>query len=550
MTEGLDRVTQFSPAHRTVAPPAAGPPPLAQRVVLVLVEGLRADDAPFLPTLDWLGQQGAFLRLTAPSPGFAMPASATLLTGAPPQAHGVLFALPGQVLRTDSIPAAARRAQLTVAGAGSPAMGALLRPAVGDWRDVSSLAALQDQIGGLLAPGGARLVVLHTDYLFKESSKLHVADRQDSEYLHRLASLDALLSHVLEPIDWKSTAVVVAGTLGMDTKGRYDPTSPLPVIMAGPGIKPGYRGQGALEDMAPTLAALAGTPVPLANHGMPLLDALQATPGRPADLIVQRTLESRKVLTESALASLGTVQRVDDPPATAAGAADYLAKLDQQVRSARFATWKESLTAIWYYLAGGALAVLLYLLLVWRSAFGGPLVMGTITYGAVFHLLFFLTGGSYSAALSGLESPDRMLAWSIAFRAMGAMTVAVVAAGYLLSRKGFKRRGYLAMAACHLALSTAVVVALPVAVMVLFTGWAFPTTLPATGLVVWFFVAGLQAMAITALSPLWAAMTVAAASVSRRLWPIKEVGNPETNADKVVRLRALRRARRTHTRKG
>ncbi|HWI61601.1 MAG TPA: hypothetical protein VNT75_07180, partial [Symbiobacteriaceae bacterium] len=69
LLEGVDRVTGFSPSHLTGTRPPTGPPPSAQRLVLILAEGLRPDDARLLPTLDWLAGRGAQLKVTVPQPG-------------------------------------------------------------------------------------------------------------------------------------------------------------------------------------------------------------------------------------------------------------------------------------------------------------------------------------------------------------------------------------------------------------------------------------------------------------------------------------------------
>jgi hypothetical protein len=545
-SEGLGKVADFTPTNLQATLPVAGPPPLAQRLVLVLVDGLRTEDAPFLPTLDWLAQRGASLRLTVPAPGFELPGTATLLTGARPQTHGALLPPAIRTLNADNLLTAARRVRITTGGAGSPALGAFLRPSLDSWQNASSPAQLQQQLAALLAPGGPRLVVLHTDDLYKESRKLRTADRSDSGYLDRLADLDAQLVNMLQGIDWKSTAVVVAGLMPTDRYAIYDPGAPVPLIMAGPGIKPGYRGTGSLVDVASTLATIAGTPIPLANEGLPLLGALEVT-GRPADVVLQRVMESRKAFTDAALLSMGSSATAPEVPSAAEQVGPYVAGLEQALRSARFAAWKESLIAIAPYAAGVLLVALIYLIAVWRSQAGSAIFLGNLTYGAAFHAIFFLTGGRYSASLAGLDSPGRWLAWRLAGVSVAAMLLSVLVAGHFLARRGFRKRGFIGMAACHLALSTAFLVAVPTAVLVTFTGWEFRAALPAPGFLVWFFVAALQVIAIGCLSPVWALLTVSAASISRRLWPLKEVGDPERNADKVVRLRAMRRTTRRRT---
>ncbi|HWI61690.1 MAG TPA: hypothetical protein VNT75_07635, partial [Symbiobacteriaceae bacterium] len=516
-----------------------GPPPSAQRLVLILAEGLRPDDARLLPTLDWLAGRGAQLKVTVPQPGYATPSVATLLTGARPEVHGVLFG--DTQLRSDNLVAAAKRATFASGGAGRGDMGALFGMTHMDsWAIADTPEDLVKQSQTLLAASGPRLVVLHTDFLAAESRRLHTASRDSADYRNALAQFDFALVRLLDQIDWKTTAVAVAGLVPTNTTGTYAPDAPVPLILAGPGVKAGYRGETSLLDAAPTLSAIAGIPVPLPNEGRPALAALQLTVGRPTDLVLEKVLEARKAYTEGRLAALGSLEKVPDAPVSAGQAETYFEGLEQQVREARFAAWRTWALGLAPYAGGAALLILIYLVVVMRQPFGGAVFAGMLTYVAAFHVIFFLTGGRYSAAMAGLESVGRNTVLLMAGRSAGAMVVTMAVTGYLLSRKGFKKRAYVAGAACHMLLTTAVLMALPVAVVLGRTGWDFPITLPGVGLVVWFFVTGLQVMVIGYLSPLWAAVAISAAALSRKWWPLKEVGDPERNADKVVRMKALR----------
>lgn len=540
MQEGARRVTGFSPTHLTGLRPPSGSLPLAQRLVLIVAEGLRPDDARLLPTVDWLAQRGAQVRVTVPQPGFAMPSAATLLTGARPEVHGAF--LPESRLAADNIFSAARRVGLSTGGAGGAAPGKLLAQSLETWETAEVPEDLVAKSRPLLGTTGPRITMLHTRFLAGEISRLKTADAAGSaDYRNALARFDFTLAQLVEQVDFRTTAVVLVGSAPAGLTGEYLPGAPLPLVMAGPGVKAGYRGNASLLDIAPTLSALAGTPVPLPNEGRPLLGALQVADGRPSDLVVQRVLEARKAYTEGALTALGSMAAVPDAPRNPDEADAYVAALDLQIREARFAAWRAWGLGMAPYAAGALVLIAAYLIIVWRQPFGGAAYAGAITYMAAFQVIFFLTGGRYSAAMSGLAEPGRGLVLSLAGRSAGAMAIAVLVTGYLLSRKGFKKRAYVAAATCHMAITTALLMALPVAVVLGRTGWNFPIALPGMGLVVWFFVTGLQIAAIGYLSPLWAALAISAAAVSRHWWPLKEIGDPERNADKVLRLKALRR---------
>jgi hypothetical protein len=540
--EGFDRVTGFKPTHMTGVRPPAGPPPLAQRVVLILAEGLRPDDARLLPTVDWMAERGAQLAISVPEPGYGVPAAATLLTGAQPEVHGVL--LRDGRLGADNMLSAAQRVGLAAGGAGGADLGHLLQgSALENWEVAATPDALAEASKALLGPNGPKFVVLHSHFLAAEIRRLETASRDSADYRNALAQFDFALVRLIEQIDWKTTAVVLAGTVPVGADGAYAPASAVPLVMAGPGIKAGFRGEANLIDVTSTLSALAGAPVPLANSGRPVLGALEVTDGRPTDLVMLKVLEARRAYTEGILGAMGAVTSTPEMPTDPTGADEYLVKLDQQIRDAQFSAWRTWGLALAPYAGGALLLILIYLFIVLRAPFGGPVIGGVFTYAAVFHVIFFLTGGSYSAALPGLEEPGQGVVLGLASPGAGAMVAATMVTGYLLSRKGFKKRAYVATAALHMTLTAALLMALPVAVILGRTGWDFTVSLPKTGLLIWFFATGLQVMVMGYLSPLWAGLAVSAAALSRKWWPLKEIGDPERNADKVVRLKALRRTR-------
>jgi hypothetical protein len=541
---GWERVTRFSPAAWQAAKPAAGPAPLANRLVLIVVDGLRPDETSLLPSLDRLRRLGSAYSLSAPGPSYQLPVSATLLTGAQPQTHGVVLPTVTQPLQADSLFTAAARVRIPAGGVGQPGLGQLLGPTAGTWHNAGDAAALLAQARTLLAPTGPRLVLVQTNQLVTGRQGAKSADPASPSYKEVLGQLDAQLMQMFELVDLKTVAVVVVGSTPTDAAGVHRAGAPVPLIMAGAGIREGARGDASLTDVAPTVAALLGSPTPLESQGRPLLDALQVE-GRPADVITQRYLDSRKASTDAALQALGARQAAPEPPATAAEAADYEHQLTQTLNNARTANWKRTLPQQLPYLGGAVLLALLYLIVAYRQPYGGALLAGSITYAAAFHALFFLTGGAYATGMAGLESPGRMLALTLGLKAAVAMAVAAAITGFLLSRKGFKKRSYLTAAGMHMALSTAVLLSLPVVVMLAFVGWDFPVALPPFGLLIWFFLTALQVMLIGYLSPLWGVVTVSATRLAHRLWPVKEIGDPVRNADNVVRLKALRR----HTRR-
>lgn len=524
---GYGQLSAFQPVAARAERPAIGSAPLADRVVLLLIDGLTADRVYRLPSLDWLRRHGAAYRLEAAEAGGTSDWTATLLSGTPP-AHGGFPAAPGGgTAGVDTLIDAAARSQVPAGGAGGPALAALAGGALSPWREGATLAELGDAVYAMLEPGGPRLVIV-------QAADLAGGEVDDGA----LAELDLRLVALFDRIDWRDTAVVVAGS----PDGRAARTGS-PLILAGSGVLAGGGGDATVYDVAPTVAALAGLPAPVSPRGKPILSAL-AVEGRPLDALTQVHLESRRAWAAAALAAYGSHEELPPAPASAVEGAAYLERMEQRLRTARETWMKAGALDRLPYVGPALLLMLLYLLFVYRSPSGGAAFRAHLAYLAAFHLLFFALGGQYGTGAAGLDGPWAWAALRYALAAAGAGVLAASAAGYAVSRRPFRKSRYVAAAGLHAALSCAALLALPVGALVLATGWEFPVALPPAGLWVWFFLTCLQVIVLGALAPVWAVVTVQAARFARHRWPVPEVGDPEVNADRVVRLKALRRARR------
>lgn len=525
---GYGRLAAFTPVAARAERPGVGSPPLADRVLLVIVDGLTADRVYRLPSLDWLRRRGAHYRLNADgAPGDAG-WTAALLTGTPPTHAGFLPGPDGGLAGLDSLIQAAARSQVPAGGTGGAALAALAGGALSPWHEGDTFVELEEALYGMLEPGGPRLILA-------EIGDLASGEVSDAA----LADLDLRLVALFDRIDWRTTAVVVAGTPGGSVAGQAAP----PLILAGAGVIPGSGGEAAVYDVAPTVAALAGLPAPVSPRGKPIVSALAAQ-GRPLDALTQVHLQSRRAWAAAALAAYGSPAELPPAPATAADGAGYLERLEQQVGAAREAWLKAGALARLPYVGPALLALALYLLFVYRSPFGAAALRAHLTYLAAFHALFFAVGGEYGPGAAGLGGPWSLAALRYAPAAAVGGLAAALMAGFGVSRRDYRKSRYVAAAGLHTALSCAALLSLPVGALVLLVGWEFPEALPPAALWVWFFLTALQVMVLGALGPVWAAVTVHAARYARNRWPLPEVGDPEVNADRVVRLRALRRARK------
>ena len=133
--------------------------PLAEGLVLIIVDGLRADAAAEMPFLNELAAGGASATVIGQAPSYSQTAWATLVTGAGPQTNGASplnetdLLLP---LGTDHLFAAAKRAGLSTALYGYYWWESMIAK---EYRDFSAFTRREDAAGdaGIVAEALAQL---------------------------------------------------------------------------------------------------------------------------------------------------------------------------------------------------------------------------------------------------------------------------------------------------------------------------------------------------------------------------------------------------------
>jgi choline-sulfatase len=284
-------------------------------LLLVTIDTLRADRigaygyAPATtPVLDRLAAEGVrFTDATAHSP-LTLPAHAALLTGRYPARYGLrlngLAALPeSAVTVAERLRAAGYRTHAVVASA---ILDAAYGLAQGFDAYDSELVAGTDRFVALseLQRRGsevARLAIAWLDtrprspwflwvHLFDPHLPYDAPDvfarrHPGRPYDAEVAAADEALGRLIARVDRGSTVVVVTADHG-EALGEhreadhgyfvYDATLRVPLIVAGPGIRPGVvREQVRSVDVAPTLEALAGLPPRADLDGVSLVPLLQ-----------------------------------------------------------------------------------------------------------------------------------------------------------------------------------------------------------------------------------------------------------------------------------
>ena len=273
----VPRLNLDEPPLARVAPvisPAG--PPLSRRVVLVIIDGLGANAAHDLPALDLLRARGIDARARSHFPTLSRPNYSAMLTGIEPRWSGVRTNDYDHALPLDSLVARlqdAGRKSAYVADV-SPALPTML-PGWDDvrlvpWRSglrAASLSALE---------GDAALVV----YLFDAVDRAgHRSGARSRAYREAALGYDELIGQLAARLDPARDTLIVVADHGHTAVGGHGGLErdvvEVPLVLAGAGIARGaHISDAQLADLAPTIAALLGVPVPGHALGRTLVEAL------------------------------------------------------------------------------------------------------------------------------------------------------------------------------------------------------------------------------------------------------------------------------------
>ncbi|MHB8947226.1 MAG: alkaline phosphatase family protein [Bacillota bacterium] len=491
-TAEWNKVVNYNSKYTYSLQPGAASQPLSSQVVLIIVDGLRADVSYQMPVLNELRKQGAQYLLTTGQPSLSTPGAAVLASGTYQEFHGVTTNWYEGALKVDSIEAAAKRAGLKTGVAGGKGWDRLVGPS---W-DEKYYYEWSDKYDDLTRDASIKLITQDPQLNFilvhysDTDEQGHAHGGASPEYLKAALGIDARIGEFLEHVDLTKTTVIVTADHGHIDSGGHGGWEPevttVPVVMAGKGIVtpssnaliifkdlspaelnlkdiPGvsviiapiqaaFEGQGGQGDVPTTIAALLGTSFPANTVSQVLWQALDLS---PADRAAKGAALAKTELgfTQAYLSTLGrTVPpevkgNVDNMNSLlaegrfseAATAADKaLTAMDSARTAARAAMVRKGQFGRLPVVLVLALLPLLLALALWRKL---PLVLpavgGAVLYFIVYNLLFFVVHG-YIWSLSAFNSEDQIMAFFNA-RMLEAALTAILAALALGVYAGAKR---------------------------------------------------------------------------------------------------------------
>jgi len=466
----------------TPLPRGAGGPALARRVVLVVVDGLRLDASRTMATLNALRERGADFTAWTGEPSLSYPGWTVIGSGATQEVSAVTTNWYEGPVPVDHLFASAASARLRTGIAGGPGWATLFgavdaRVLVKDPEDYADLAAAHrtsaDATEGALdlLAQDVQLLLLHLPAVDIVGHGFGGASPQYAEAVRRT---DDHLARLLQAVDLAETTVIVTADHGHTDAGGHGGWEPVvkrvPLVLAGAGVRRGVQGHDVRQaDIAPTVAALLGIPIPSHSQGRPLVEALDGD----LSTLPRRWAEQQRnfygyvagFLGHQPLASLFTDARLralhDDGPDGIVALADEIAGEYAAGRALRLERERRRRLPI---AVGVAFIPLIYLALHGRKRVLLPAAFGAAAFFAVDYGLFFARGYSFSLSVFNSESLIQQFFQRRLSDAAIAVFAGALLAGLLTARG---RMGDAARAG----LDTGILVAYALLLQVLFFFW-------------------------------------------------------------------------------
>lgn len=373
--------------------------PLAARVVLVVVDGLREDAARQMSTLNNVQAYGSDFSLVVSEPSLSYPNWTTILSGARPHVSGVTTNWHEGRVAVPTVLDLAIAAGKTTAVVGPKDLSALYgveradAAQLRDWPKGGYVGGMMvDDALVLLEQMDPALLLLHIPDVDEAG---HRSGGVSAEYMEVVRRVDADLSRLVVGAQDDRTAFVFVSDHGHIDSGGHggweEDVVRVRLVMGGAGVALD-SGEGRLEDVAPTVSALMGVAPPAYSEGEVLVSALATLPPEAVKgAAAQRARFARMYVEELG----GTAEDMNPGEEAAAMAAAESAFL-RRGRDGRL-------------LAGSAVALACLAVFGLIGAASRPALLaatvGAVAYTAIYNVLFFVIHG-YHWSLSAFNTED------------------------------------------------------------------------------------------------------------------------------------------------
>jgi len=395
--------------------------PLTSQVVLVVVDGLRYDASLQMPHLNALRKDGAHAALTLHSASSSQTAWTALISGASPEINGApLFDAPYEGIRpitVDTLFTAINRAGLTGGIAGYYAWEKLVSQELlytkyyAPRQDDTADRAVVDRALVFLKEFQPNFLLVH---LVQINTAGQVYGAASSQYREAVLHTDELIHTVATNMNLSRSVLIVVSSYGQLDQGGHGGDEAVllstPFIMVGENVLTGDYKTIDQTDLAPTVAALLGTPTPNAAQGRARLDMLHTDRVEKAERLVAVASQRVRVgniylysigkgaLSETAEGDMQVARsslQVKNYQSAAELATLSIEQTDRETMQARRARiWKERSQRMSPFAL--AVLILLWALWHWRGWRAAWTLLAAIVAGAGYHALALQQGDIYS----------------------------------------------------------------------------------------------------------------------------------------------------------
>jgi hypothetical protein len=275
-----------------------------RRLLLVVVDGLRADSSEQMPFVNELRAKGFSGVLRVGQPSYSKPGYAAISTGARQDVTGVILNEFQGETPAETIWSVAREYGLTTATVADEWWTELAGPVITydhNYPDVAfSQQDLDDRTNAQaiksLSEEQTDLTLVH--YAATDETAHENGGANSEEYKAAAAHIDGLIEQLAAQLDLTRDTVIVTADHGHLAKnpgvgsghgGWEEEVLEVPLVAAGAGIQPGkLEGIQPEVNLTPTMAALLGIRVPAESQGQIMFEMLTAPLSTKAKLAVAR----------------------------------------------------------------------------------------------------------------------------------------------------------------------------------------------------------------------------------------------------------------------
>jgi len=390
---------ESAPADGTVVKPFGTDAQTGPMVVYVIVDGLRVDISKKMSTLNALRARGTDGVVRTSQPSLSFPNWTTLMSGAPQRISGVTTnwfegRVPVETL-IDTALAASRTVAVSAPTDFEMLYGVKRTGHVflRDWEEGTYMTGgIVDHAITLAKDAKPTLLVVHFPDVDEAGHSFGGASK---EYLDAAMKVDADLGRLVTALQGPNTTFVVTADHGhIDTGGHGGPediVTLVPAVFAGRDIRVGTI-DGTQDQMAPTVALIAGLPAPRNATAMPLA-------------VTSSIPNLSRFMAQQVAAYSAYTAAVSGPPATpntklltAEGARAAFASATEK----RLADERSQRLPLALALAVLCLVAMVVIGFLSRHALGAAM-LGTVAYYAAYAASYFLIHG-YRWSLSSFNS--------------------------------------------------------------------------------------------------------------------------------------------------